>query len=219
MKNFVVAVLPLVIFGLLAVGCATTGVDDEAAPVVSEGGGPETEAAVVSEPESETEPESLPAPQPEPEPEPQPEPEPEPEPEPAPDPEPEPANIEVSEELYDQTFTEVEQTITELNGIISDRNFGAWQGYLTAEYRETYSDPLVLEQSSQSAVLVRNNITLRTLEDYFNYVVVPSRSNARLDDLVFIDETTVEAIMVVNDRRYILYLLKKIGDRWKIDTF
>jgi hypothetical protein len=127
--------------------------------------------------------------------------------------------IEVSEELYEQTFTEVEKTISELNEIISDRNFSAWQDYLTDDYRRTYSDPEVLADSSQSTVLVRNNITLRTLEDYFNFVVVPSRSNARLDDLVFIGEETVEAIMEVNERRYLLYLLKKTGNRWKIDTF
>lgn len=139
--------------------------------------------------------------------------------EPEAEPEEEPSKIEVSEELYDQTFTEVERTINELNEIISNRNFGAWQRYLTDNYRRTYSDPAVLEQSSQSAVLVRNNITLESLEDYFNFVVVPSRSNARLDDLVFVDEDTVEAIMEVNDRRYLLYLLKKTNDRWKIDTF
>ena len=146
---------------------------------------------------------------------------PEPEPEPAPEPEPEeePENIEVSEELYDQTFTEVEETINELNEIIADRDFQAWQNYLTSGYRRTYSDPDVLEQRSQSAVLVRNDITLETLEDYFRFVVVPSRANARLDDLVFIDEETVEAIMEVNEQRYLLYLLKKIDDRWKIDTF
>ncbi len=130
-----------------------------------------------------------------------------------------PEQIEVSEELYEQTFTEVERTISELNEIIANRNFGAWQNYLTEDYRQTYSDPAVLEENSQSAVLVRNNIILRTLEDYFNFVVVPSRSNARLDDLVFIGEDTVEAIMEVNERRYLLYLLKKTGNRWKIDTF
>lgn len=127
--------------------------------------------------------------------------------------------IEVSEELYVQTFTEVETTISELNEIISRGDFSAWQYYLTPEYRMTYSDPDVLRQSSQSSVLIRNNIILRSLEDYFNYVVVPSRSNARLDDLVFLDETTVEAIMVINEQRYLLYLLKKSDDRWKIDTF
>ncbi len=131
----------------------------------------------------------------------------------------EPGPIEVSEELYDQTFTEVEMTIAELNQIIADRNFEQWQRYLTEGYRRTYSDPDVLARSSQAAILLRNNIRLRSLEDFFRYVVVPSRSNARLDDLVFRDEETVEAIMEVGDQRYLLYLLKKEGDRWKIDIF
>ncbi|MCG8478610.1 MAG: hypothetical protein MI724_05915 [Spirochaetales bacterium] len=130
-----------------------------------------------------------------------------------------PGPIEVSEELYDQTFTEVEMTIAELNQIVADRNFDQWQRYLTEGYRRTYSDPDVLARSSQATILLRNNIRLRSLEDFFRYVVVPSRSNARLDDLVFRDEETVEAIMEVGDQRYLLYLLKKEGDRWKIDIF
>lgn len=139
-----------------------------------------------------------------------------PESEVAPDPD---APIEVSEELFDQTFDEVGQTIQELNEIIARRDFGAWQRYLTQEYRRTYSDPDVLRRSSESDVLARNNIQLRSLEDYFTYVVVPSRANARLDDLMFRDEQTVEAIMEIAGQRYLLYLLKKEGDRWKIDTF
>ena len=133
--------------------------------------------------------------------------------------EPKRESIEVSEELYDQTFTEVERTINELNEIISNRDFAEWRLYLTDSYRRTYSDPDVLARSSQSAILVRNNITLESLEDYFNFVVVPSRSDAHLDDLVFIDDETVEAIMEVDDRRYLLYLLRKTNGRWKIDTF
>lgn len=125
----------------------------------------------------------------------------------------------VTEELYDQTFTEVEATIIELNEIISSRDFARWQTYLTADYRRTYSDPRVLEESSQSAVLRRNNIVLQTLEDYFQYVVVPSRANLRLDEIVFVDTETVEAIMEVEGTKYLLYNLTKAGDRWKIDTF
>jgi hypothetical protein len=166
-----------------------------------------------------------PEPEPDPEPEPEAEPDPEPEPEPEADPEsskgpsePEPG-VDVSEELYDRTFEEVQKTIQELNRIIAERNFQAWQRYLTDAYRRTYSNQTVLQQSSQSAVLERNNIELNTLEDYFRYVVVPSRANARLDDLVFVDENTVEAIMEVGGQRYLLYLLKKVDNRWKIDTF
>lgn len=139
--------------------------------------------------------------------------------EPEPESEPEPTPPEVSEELYDRTFSAVEEMITEFNRIIANRDFGAWKGHLTERYIRTYSDPDVLEQSSQSSVLVRNNIVLRDLQDYFTYVVVPSRANARLDDLVFVSEDTVEAIMVINERRYVLYLLKNVDDRWKIDTF
>jgi hypothetical protein len=126
---------------------------------------------------------------------------------------------EVTEELYDQTFDEVGETIAELNQIIANEDFARWQTYLTDDYRRTYSDPNVLAESSQSAVLRRNNIRLETLEDYFRFVVVPSRANVRLDDILFTDESTVEAIMEVEGERYLLYNLTKSGDRWKIDTF
>jgi hypothetical protein len=177
----------------------------ESPPAESPSVDPEPEVEAEAPPEAEPEPEAVS--------------EPEPEPEPEPDPVSEPAPPEVSEELYEQTFTEVEQTIQELNDIISRRDYVAWQGYLTEDYRRTYSSPEVLAESSQSAVLVRNNIRLETLEDYFNFVVVPSRANVRLDDLVFVDEQTVEAIMEIRGDRYLLYLLKKVDNRWKIDTF
>jgi len=156
----------------------------------------------------------------EPEQEPVPEEEPVADPDPAVEEEPEEFTQEdVTEELYDQTFTEVEETIAELNEIISNGDFARWQTYLTSDYRRTYSDPRVLEESSQSAILRRNNITLESLEDYFRFVVVPSRANVRLDEIVFVDAETVEAIMEVEGEKYLLYNLTKAGDRWKIDTF
>jgi hypothetical protein len=127
--------------------------------------------------------------------------------------------FEVTEEVYEQTFDEVEQTIARLNTIIRERNFQEWKSYLTKEYEEEYSDPETLAEWSESPLLQRNEITLRSLEDYFNFVVVPSRSNARLDDLEFVDENTVEAFMNVRGRRALLYLLRKEEGVWKIDTY
>ncbi len=125
----------------------------------------------------------------------------------------------ITEEFYDQTFSEVESTIAELNQIIAEESFDRWRSFLTTSYRNTFSDPRVLEENSQSAVLQNRNITLRSLEDYFRFVVVPSRANVRLDDIVFINESTVEAIMVIQGERYLIYNLTKSNDRWKIDTF
>jgi len=127
--------------------------------------------------------------------------------------------ITVSQEVYSKTFDEVEKVIKELNTIISNGNFGAWTSYLTRQYVDEMSRPATLEALSQSPILKRNNIVLNSLEDYFRFVVVPSRSNARLDDLVFLDKNTVEAIMIVRSQRVILYQLEKRDGKWKIGLF
>lgn len=125
-------------------------------------------------------------------------------------------NYVVTKEVFNRTFNEVDQVIADLNKIISEEDYEAWKGYLTDDYIRTMSDPAKLAELSQSPILKRNNIVLKSLRDYFHYVVVPSRSNLRLDDLVFIDENTVEAIMVVRGQRAILYQLEKRDGKWKI---
>jgi hypothetical protein len=137
-------------------------------------------------------------------------------PQPSPEPSAEPLPIQVSQELFNQTFTEVELLIKNLNSLIRDRNYQKWTGYLSKEYIDRMSQPEYLRQLSQSATLLKNNITLKTLQDYFSYVVVPSRANLRLDDLVFLSETVVEAIMKVGNRRVTVYRLIKIGNQWMI---
>lgn len=124
--------------------------------------------------------------------------------------------FEVTEETYERTFQEVEEVIGELNRIIQNRDFERWKSYLTEEYIERVSSPDNLATISESPILQRNNITLESLQDYFRWVVVPSRANARLDDLEFLDDNTVHAIMNVGGRPAILYRLEKVDGRWKI---
>mgnify|MGYP006293541477 CR=1 FL=1 len=124
--------------------------------------------------------------------------------------------FEVTEEVYEQTFKDVENLITELNSIISSRSYSEWLTYLTDQYKERYSDPAVLAELSNQPTLKEYDIRLRSLEDYFRYVVVPSRSEVRLDDIIFTDEKHVKAIMEVDDRQVILYRLRLVDGRWKI---
>jgi hypothetical protein len=126
--------------------------------------------------------------------------------------------IEVSEEVYEQTFDEIEATIEELNAVIAARNFQRWQTYLTDEYVDEYSDPERLAEISEMPILQRNDITLSSLRDYFSWVVVPSRQDARLDDLRFLSEDEVYAIMNINGNSVILYRLQKVDGRWKVDV-
>ena len=219
-KTMRLAVAALAVF-LLFAACA-----GEPEPAPEEPREPEPSAQPA--PDEEAQPESEPAP--EPEPEPKPEPESEPQPEPVPEAEPkaqeEPAEeesaeeepIEVSEEVYEQTFDEIEATIEELNTVISNRNFQKWKSYLTEEYIDRYSDREWLTEISERPILKRNNITLRSLRDYFEWVVVPSRQDARLDDLVFHGENEVDAIMNIGGNRVILYRLRKVEGQWKVDA-
>jgi hypothetical protein len=124
-----------------------------------------------------------------------------------------------TQETYDRTFSEVEETIAKLNEIIRDQDYEEWQSYLTAKYRREMSSPEKLRELSEHRILKRNNIQLTSLQDYFRFVVVPSRANARLDDLVFRNDDEVEAIMIIQGQRVILYQLRKVDGRWKIDIF
>jgi hypothetical protein len=122
----------------------------------------------------------------------------------------------VSEEVFTETFEDIRRLIDDLNAIIREENYDRWLKYLTEEYIGHFSSPEVLEAKSEQPLLKKYNITLSSMKDYFKWVVVPSRSNARLDDLVFVDNEHVKAIMVFNGQRTILYLLEKDGDGWKI---
>jgi hypothetical protein len=127
-----------------------------------------------------------------------------------------PAEFVVTEDLYRKTFGEIEQLINTLNEIVKEKNFKGWVNYLSSEYALRSGSAEFLAESSQSVVLKKSGITLRSLQDYFLYVVVPSRSQAKLDDISFVDETHVKAITIINGKPVILYWLVKAEGQWKI---
>jgi hypothetical protein len=64
-------------------------------------------------------------------------------------------------------------------------------------------------------------IVLKTAEDYFIHVVVPSRANSRVDDIEFIGQNRVKAFSVNKNRageeqRLVLYNLERSGNSWII---
>ena len=149
-------------------------------------------------------------------------------PEPAPEPETEAASApdssegplyEVSQEVYDQTFEEIEALIDELNGVISKRQFNRWTEYLSDAYVKTYNSRAVLSEINQYPQLKDNDIVLKSLKDYFDWVVVPSRSRAVLDDIVFAGEDQVTAYSSFEGKRATLYELQRMDGEWKITVW
>jgi hypothetical protein len=127
----------------------------------------------------------------------------------------------VSEEYYTMTKEDVQRFIEELNHIISTRNYNAWKNALSPEYFAEISSPQNLQQLSELPAMRTRRIVLRTAEDYFIYVVVPSRANSRVDDIEFISRDRVKAFTITTNRvgevqRLRLYDLERNGNMWKI---
>jgi hypothetical protein len=122
----------------------------------------------------------------------------------------------ISEETYTKIFTDIEKLIETLNKIIREENFNAWKKHLTKEYIAHYSDTTNLNEINKTPTLKKYNIKIRSLKDYFIYVVAPSRSDVNLDDISFIDDNNIKAYMKIDGDPVVLYNLKYIDDTWKI---
>ena len=204
------------------------------------------EPAPVQSPPPEPEPQVVQIPVPEPEPEPQvvqsPPPEPEPQVIQSPPPEPQPViavvpeeNVfdpgTITQEKFDTTKADVQNLIQDLNRIIRARNYNAWRTYLADSYFEVISSRAFLDERTEDLykrdLIVASNLgrdprrvqkkLLRTPKDYFDNVVVPSRSNDRMDDIDFVSEKHVKAYTVDSrGNRLVLYDLRLVDNKWKI---
>ncbi len=144
-----------------------------------------------------------------------------PHPQPSPSPSPSPqAGFVVSPERKQASLVEIKTLVAKLNAIIDRKAYTDWLGYLDDAYLKTYSDPVRLhDYSINSPFLKANNIKLATLQDYFTFVVAPSRAKVVVDDITFVDENRVEVWTVVDNERLLLYLLKLYGNQWKISSW
>ena len=122
-----------------------------------------------------------------------------------------------TQELYDNTLAELREFIEGINQIIQRRDYNSWRGTLSEELYARFSSTEFLANASASPSLSSRNIVLRTANDYFIQVIVPSRANSRIDDIEFITEYNVRAYTIDNTRgRLVLYDLTRIDGQWKI---
>ena len=122
----------------------------------------------------------------------------------------------MGEEEYQETKKDLANLVQELNQIIANRNYQEWLDYLTKEYKDYYSDPEVLKEYSEAPLLQKYDIKLRSLKDYFTYVVVASRKDVRIDDIKPLSENKVRAYMNINGEAIVVYTLEKVDSQWKI---
>ena len=120
---------------------------------------------------------------------------------------------------YEQMFDEFQIFINYMNSVISRRQYTLWEQHLTTSYKENFGSEEYLKKISEYPILKDKSIRLKSLEDYFNWVVVPSRSHAVLEDIVQVGQTQVIAYSTFDGKRAKLYELENMGDEWKITVW
>jgi hypothetical protein len=123
-----------------------------------------------------------------------------------------PGNI--SEAQFEAVMEELKALIEGLNRIIraiSSRDF------LDERTEELFRRDVIVAQNMGRDPRTVERRVLRTARDFFNNIVVPSRSNDRVDDIDFVTENRVKAYTIdTRGNRLILYDLEIIDGRWKI---
>lgn len=122
--------------------------------------------------------------------------------------------VQITKETYNQTKTEIEKVVDKLNRITATKDYNQWISFLSADYRQQYSQAKTLKMVSEA--LPVKGIKLKSLKDYFTYVFVPSRQNVRVDDIKFVSATRVDVIMKQGNVFLLIYRIENINGDWKL---
>ena len=122
--------------------------------------------------------------------------------------------VTITKETYDQTKTEMEKIVEQLNRITAVKDYTQWITFLSADYKSQYSQLSTLKTVSEA--LPVKGIKLTSLKDYFIYVFVPSRQNVRVDDIRFVSPIRVDVIMKQGNVSLLVYGLENVDGSWKL---
>lgn len=120
--------------------------------------------------------------------------------------------VTITKKDYEETKSEIEIVVDNLNKVTATKDYGKWLKYLSESYKQEYSRPAVLQITSDN--LPVKGIKLRNLQDYFSYVFVPSRQNIRVDDIKFVSPVQVNVITKSGNTKLLVYNLEKINGKW-----
>ncbi|MDR2795199.1 MAG: hypothetical protein LBB47_00630 [Spirochaetaceae bacterium] len=124
--------------------------------------------------------------------------------------------VSVTEEVYQEVKQDLFDFIQDLNSIIRARRYSVWAQHLDEDYYQYINSQDYLQELSKAEILATRKIVLENAYDYFMYVVVPSHSNDRVDEIEFVSENRIKAITINKGVRVILYDFEKTQNGWKI---
>lgn len=129
----------------------------------------------------------------------------------------------VSKETFNADKAAILKKISELNDIMSKKDYNSWLKYISEDSKKYWSNSYTLLKASEKLPKDLKGLKLKNLNDYFNYVFIPSRKGRQIDEIRYNSAESVKAVQVTkseeNDKTKITVyynFIKEDGD-WNVE--
>lgn len=129
----------------------------------------------------------------------------------------------VSRETFNADKAAILKKISELNEIMAKKDYNSWLKYISDDSKKYWSNSYTLLKASEKLPKELKGLKLKNLNDYFNYVFIPSRKGRQIDEIRYNSAESVKAVQVTksdeSDKTKITVyynFVKEAGD-WKVE--
>jgi hypothetical protein len=120
----------------------------------------------------------------------------------------------VTKDTFADDKTAVLGIISQLDEIMKDLDFKGWKTFIEPDSLEYWQRPDNLKRAQNRLPI--KGIQLRSLEDYFKFVFIPSRAGRNVTEIRYISDTAVKAVSVQQEQDIIYYYFKKVNGVWML---
>ena len=127
----------------------------------------------------------------------------------------------ISLDTFNADKAAIIQKISELNVVMAKKNYNSWLKYIDSESQKYWSNTANLAKASEKLPKNLKGLKLRTLQDYFIYVFIPSRNGRTIDEIRYNSADSIRAIQISKNEdgtnKVVVYynFVKQDGD-WKV---
>ena len=121
----------------------------------------------------------------------------------------------VSKQEFNEDKAAILKIIEEMSEIMENQDVDDWLKYIEPDSIKYYKNPINLQKAQKK--LPNKSIRLKTINDYFKYVFIPSRKRSKVDEIRYISKTNIKAVQVKDDKSIVVYYyFTKINGKWYV---
>lgn len=123
-------------------------------------------------------------------------------------------NVMVTKEKFEEDKTQILKIIDELAVVMKNQDYFGWLKYLDESSKDYWSKKQNLQKASNR--LPKKGFQLKSLQDYFKYVFIPSRVGRTVDEIRYETETQVKVVQTKNNTDMVYYNFLRENGKWKL---